>query len=46
MKIEQNPPVKVAGVYKDFPQNSRFRQISILLQHGNRYNANNNVKGT
>jgi len=45
MKIGQNPPVKVTGVYKDFPRNSSFADINFISTWESFY-VNNNVKGT
>ena len=43
IKIDQMPPVKVAGVYKDFPQNSIFADLNFIASWDFWYNANNNL---
>lgn len=45
MKIGQNPPVRVTGVYKDFPRNSSFAAINFISTWESFY-VNNNVAGT
>lgn len=43
IKIDQMPPVKVAGVYEDFPQNSRFANLNFIASWDFWYNANNKL---
>jgi len=45
IKIDQNPVVKVAGVYEDFPQNSNFANLNFISSWDFYYNANNKVSG-
>ncbi len=40
MKIEDMPPIKVTGVYKDFPHNSTFAGLSFILTWDFFYAAN------
>ena len=40
MKIENMPPVKVTGVYKDFPHNSTFAGLNFILTWDFFYAAN------
>jgi len=44
IKIDQMPPVKVAGVYKDFPQNSTFANLNFIASWNFWYTANNYLK--
>ena len=43
-KIDQYEPVKVAGVYKDFPRNSTFANLDFMGSWDFWYHANNNLK--
>jgi putative ABC transport system permease protein len=44
IRIDQMPPVKVAGVYKDFPQNSTFANLNFIGSWNFWYTANNYLK--
>jgi ABC-type antimicrobial peptide transport system permease subunit len=44
IKIDQMPPVKVAGVYKDFPHNSTFADLNFIASWNFWYTANNYLK--
>ncbi len=44
-KIDQMPPVKIAGVYKDFPQNSTFAGLNFISSWDFWYHNNNDLKG-
>ena len=41
MKIDDMPPVKVTGVYKDFPRNSTFADLNFIATWDFLYNSNN-----
>lgn len=43
-KIDQLPPVKIAGVYKDFPRNSSFTDLDFIASWDFWYHANNDLK--
>jgi putative ABC transport system permease protein len=43
MKIGQNPPVKVTGIYKDFPRNSTFADVNFISTWQSFY-INNDTK--
>ena len=43
IKIDQMPPVSVAGVYKDFPRNSAFAGLNFIGSWDFWYNANNKL---
>ncbi len=42
--IDQMPPLKVAGVYKDFPQNSTLANLNFIATWDSWYNANNQLR--
>ncbi|HVU57599.1 MAG TPA: ABC transporter permease [Puia sp.] len=42
--IDQMAPVKVAGVYKDFPHNSSFADLDFIASWDFWYHANNDLK--
>jgi ABC-type antimicrobial peptide transport system permease subunit len=43
-KIDQMQPVKVAGVYKDFPKNSSFAELNFIASWDFWYHSNNDLK--
>lgn len=43
IKIDNNPVVKVAGVYEDFPQNSSFANLNFISSWDFYYNVNNKL---
>lgn len=43
--IDQYPPLKVAGVYEDFPDNSQFAKMGFMGSWEFWYHANNDLKG-
>ncbi|HEY4209187.1 MAG TPA: ABC transporter permease [Puia sp.] len=43
-KVDQMPPIKVAGVYKDFPRNSSFADLDFMASWDFWYHANNDLK--
>ena len=43
-KIDQMPPVKVAGIYKDFPNNSTFSGLDFIASWDFWYHSNNDLK--
>ncbi len=43
-KIDQMPPVKIAGVYKNFPQNSTFAGLNFISSWDFWYHNNNDLK--
>jgi len=43
-KIDQMQPVKVAGVYKDFPKNSSFADLNFIASWDFWYHSNNDLK--
>jgi ABC-type antimicrobial peptide transport system permease subunit len=45
LKMGQNPPVKVTGVYKDFPNNSTFANVNFISTWESFF-ANNDIKST
>jgi len=45
IKVDQMPPLKVAGVYRDFPQNSTFANLH-FISSWDFYYANSDVKNT
>ena len=45
IKVDQMPPLKVAGVYKDFPQNSTFAKLNFIASWDFFY-KNNDVATT
>jgi ABC-type antimicrobial peptide transport system permease subunit len=44
LKIDQYPPVKIAGVYKDFPHNSTLANLSFIASWDLWYRSNNDLK--
>ncbi len=44
LKIDLYQPVKVAGVYKDFPHNSTFANLNFIASWDFWYHANNDLK--
>ena len=46
IKIDQMPPLKIAGVYKDFPQNSTFTDLNFVASWDFWYNTNNKLSDT
>ncbi|RFM27514.1 ABC transporter permease [Deminuibacter soli] len=46
LKIDQMPPVKVAGIYKDFAANSTFANLGFVASWKSWYHANNDLKDT
>ncbi len=45
IKVDQMQPVKVAGVYRDFPHNSTFAGLNFIGSWDFWYNANNKLSG-
>ena len=43
IKIDQMPPLKVTGVYNDFPQNSTLSNLNFVASWDFWYNANNHL---
>ncbi len=44
IKVDQMPPLKVAGVYEDFPQNSALGNLNFIASWDFWYNSNGGLK--